>query len=181
MIKFTPEELKIWEEVFKPKLYDKKGFNKKQAMKFLLNTYKATLEVIKVYHHVTNGAVLNFATPADEVIAVITDLDNQNLAAILKDEKEKWTSEQGNVSVEKVDDTCYVRTLNKLNQFHTSFEVIAPSKKEPKKYQVVWDSQNQQMLMKSNKPIPEDWQPVAREAIIWLTNSPERKELLITK
>lgn len=181
MIKFTEEELKTWEEVFKPKLYDKKGLNKKQVMKYLLNAHKAMQEVMKVYHYVTNGLIMNFATPAEEVIAVITELDNQNLAAILKDEKEKWTNEGSGGSVEKVDDTCLVRTLNKINQFQFSFEANVPSGAGLKKYMVIWDSRNSEMLFKSNKQLPNEWQPVVREAIVWLMNSKDQKEIMVTK
>jgi hypothetical protein len=170
----TPEELALWNEVFLPLLSDKKGLNKAKLIKFLCNHHRAVQEVIRVYHHVTNGTITDITTPASKVIEVITDLDNKNLEGILKDEKEKWLHE----SVEHADDAYLVKMVAKLNQNQASFEVVIPP---ADKYNIVWDGNINQLLVRPNKSLPVEWQYTAAGACARLMQDPTQKELMVTR
>jgi hypothetical protein len=179
MTKPTAEDIEVFNSIFKPLISDKKGINKAKLIKLLANHHKAVQEVIRVYHHVTNGIITNILTPATEVIDAITQLDNQNLEAILKDEKEKWTKEQILDSVEPSDDTCYIHSVARLNQYQSSYEVILPTKKKPEKYKIVLDSRN--FGLTSNKAIPGEWFNVIQGGVVTLSKEPEKKELMVRK
>jgi hypothetical protein len=179
MTKPTAEDIEVFNSIFKPLISDKKGINKAKLIKLLASHNKAVQEVIRVYHHVTNGIITNILTPAVEVIDAITQLDNQNLEAILKDEKEKWTKEQILGNVEPSDDTCYIHSVAKLNQYQSSYEVILPTKDKPEKYKIVYDNRNNGII--SNKTVPGEWFNIIQGGVLTLLNDPEKKELMVRK
>ena len=176
--KVTPEEQSIWESLFQPLVSDKKGINKTKLIKLLYRHYKATEEVIRVYHHVTDGSVTNIMTPASDVIDLITQLDNKNLEGILADERKKWTEENLRDSVVEVNDTCLVRRIAQLNQFHTTFEVTLPP---CNKINIVFDSRDRSIMSRPNKSLPPEWNLVVAGACLQLHSNLDRNELMVTK
>jgi hypothetical protein len=177
MNKLTTEEQETWDKVFKPILYDAKGLNKTKLIKLLVAHHKNVQEILKVYHHVTGGNVMDITTPAAKVIEIITDLDNQNLEGILKDEKEKWTKEWAYDNVESVTDTVLVKTGNKLTNGCTTFDAITPNGQ----YGLIWDPKTQRILINDKKPLPPEWHATVQGAVIQLLNDKEKRLVILRK
>ena|ERR1022692_83188 len=169
----TPEELETWDKVFKPILFDKKGLNKAKLIKMLAKHHQAVQEIIRVYHHVTNGIIMDIMTPAEKVIETITALDNQNLEGILKDEKEKWLKEQ----VEQVHDTCLVKLVSKGANGLVTFSATTPLGS----YGCMFNSKTNQINTTSNKPLPPEWHHTVIGAVLNLMNDSSQKQLMVKK
>ena len=169
----TPEELETWEKVFKPILFDNKGLNKTKLIKMLAKHHQAVQEVIRVYHHVTGGIIMDITTPAAKVIETITALDNQNLEGILKDEKEKWLKEQ----VEQVDDTCLVKLSSKQANGFVTFSVTTHGNT----FGCILNIKTNQISTANNKPLPQEWHHTVIGAVLNLMNDSSQKQLMVRK
>ena len=169
----TPEELETWEKVFKPILFDQKGLNKAKLIKMLAKHHQAVQEIIRVYHHVTNGIIMDIMTPAEKVIETITALDNQNLEGILKDEKEKWLKEQ----VEQVEDSCLVKLVTRGKNGMVIFSVTTPVGD----YGCVLNIKTNQISTANNKPLPQEWHHTVIGAVLNLMNDSSQKQLMVKK
>jgi len=173
MTKPTQEEQDTFDKIFKPLLYDEKGLNKSKLIKMLAKHHQAVQEIIRVYHHVTGGIIMDILTPAEKVIETITALDNQNLEGILKDEKEKWLQE----SLEQVEDTCLVRLTTKQNNGMVLFTVTTPMGN----YGCTFNVKTNQISTSTNKPLPQEWHHTVIGAIMNLMNDSKQKQLMAQK
>jgi hypothetical protein len=155
----TPETVDEFNTFWKDLVCDKRGrLIKNLVMKELADFSFLMAQVPKVYMHVTGGRISKPNTYASAVIACATDVDNEALEEILKDERERWEEER---QAEPVTDTAYVKLGGRaLLGDGRHIRVCVPEGE----FLCVFDRKNELLLVDDKHPLPYDWRDTAVDA-----------------